>query len=287
MCMCPCEQYIIFRELPCKYSDRFMYKILQECKMGLRLLVKCPIPLSDCNRIWIFPKDLNKCAQCRISRKSVQWESSWYLADRRTDMAKLIGDFREFCGRSCNGCVVMNGTWIVTSCYEINALLILRLLYFSHFGRVRIFAKSATYLRLARLSACIERLTLDRFMRNLVLLTFMKTCRSSNLVKIWQKSRELHSKTYVGFVFFFFAGDIKSSQKRSLWVKWYQAVNPSVFVSVLLSLIVPNRNCVVYNFFFTPKVLCHIFPKLWPLLPKVGIASFQAMFTLLSQTGRS
>jgi len=59
----------------------------------------------------MFTEDLNKRAQYRISRKSVQWEPSWYVTDRRTDMAKLIGDFLEFCGRSYNGCVVMIETW--------------------------------------------------------------------------------------------------------------------------------------------------------------------------------
>ena len=46
----------------------------------------------------------------------------------------------------------------------------------------------------------------------------MKIWRKPNLFKI---SRELYVTTYV---FFIVSGEIKSPQKRSLWLEWYRAV---------------------------------------------------------------
>jgi hypothetical protein len=43
--------------------------------------VNCPI-LSDFNQIWSFWTDFHKSSQSQISRKSVQWETRWYM---RTD----------------------------------------------------------------------------------------------------------------------------------------------------------------------------------------------------------
>jgi hypothetical protein len=38
------------------------------------LLVKCPICLSDCNRIWNLSTDFHRIPQYQISHQSVQWE---------------------------------------------------------------------------------------------------------------------------------------------------------------------------------------------------------------------
>jgi hypothetical protein len=47
-----------------------------------RLHVKSPIFLSGFNQIWIFSIDFHKSLHYQISRKSVQWELTWY---KRTD----------------------------------------------------------------------------------------------------------------------------------------------------------------------------------------------------------
>jgi hypothetical protein len=50
----------------------------------------------------------------------------------------------------------------------------------------------------------------------------VEICRDNpNLVKIWQKYKALYIKTEERFIA---AGDIKSTQKCSLAVKWYEAV---------------------------------------------------------------
>jgi len=48
-------------------------------KMNLDLHVMCPKFLSGFEEIWSFSVDFNKCLQYQISRKSVQWEPSWYM----------------------------------------------------------------------------------------------------------------------------------------------------------------------------------------------------------------
>ena len=49
------------------------------------------------NQIWISSADLHASAQYGISRKSVQWEPRRYVrTKRRTDMARVLGAFRDY-----------------------------------------------------------------------------------------------------------------------------------------------------------------------------------------------
>jgi hypothetical protein len=60
----------------------------------LGLHVKFPMFLTNCNQKWIFATGFNGSCQYEILRKSVQWETNWYMrTDRRTDMTKLVGAF--------------------------------------------------------------------------------------------------------------------------------------------------------------------------------------------------
>jgi hypothetical protein len=59
--------------------------------------LKYPLFLSDFNEIWIFPTDFRKILKHKISRKSVQWEPSFYMrTDRRTNMTMPIVSLRKF-----------------------------------------------------------------------------------------------------------------------------------------------------------------------------------------------
>jgi hypothetical protein len=64
------------------------------------LHVKCPALLSDFNHIWILWRDLHKRIHYQISRKSVQWEPSWYVWTKgRTDgRDEALGLFSQLCG---------------------------------------------------------------------------------------------------------------------------------------------------------------------------------------------
>jgi hypothetical protein len=72
------------------------------------------------------------------------------------------------------------------------------------------------------------RLPLDVFPWNLALTALMKVCRENpNLVKIGQTYRSLYTAPFI------VAGDIKSSYRRPLRVKWYQATRTAEEVQTL------------------------------------------------------
>jgi len=45
--------------------------------MYIGLHVKCPLCVSDFNETWIFGSDFRNILKCQISRRSVQWKSSF------------------------------------------------------------------------------------------------------------------------------------------------------------------------------------------------------------------
>ena len=74
--------------------------------MWKRLHVKYPLYLSDFNKTWVFPTDLQKRLKYQVSSKSVQWEPSCSMrTDRRTwrpapNRVSVTPKTKEFTGRS-------------------------------------------------------------------------------------------------------------------------------------------------------------------------------------------
>jgi hypothetical protein len=104
------ERYVSRKKLRnTKYIFWFSLQILSETwlivrrnerdmiKLYVGLHVKCPFFLSDFKWNLNFLTDFWKILKYQISLKSVQWESICSMwTDGRTDMTKLIVDFRNF-----------------------------------------------------------------------------------------------------------------------------------------------------------------------------------------------
>jgi hypothetical protein len=72
-------------------------------KIYIGVHVKYPLFLPDFNETWVFSTDFRKILIFRISWKSAQWEPSCSMRTAvRTDMTKLIVDFRSFAKASKN-----------------------------------------------------------------------------------------------------------------------------------------------------------------------------------------
>ena len=76
-----CQTKKVFRTAVYIYIYIYLYGIHIYVCTYLGSRVNCPI-LSDFNQIWSFWTDFHKSSQSQISRKSVQWETRWYM---RTD----------------------------------------------------------------------------------------------------------------------------------------------------------------------------------------------------------
>jgi hypothetical protein len=68
-----------------KYFTGFIY-VADNNNTYLGLHVKCPIVVSNFNRLWNFSTRFRKVYQYQISQKYLQWGPCWYVhTDRQTD----------------------------------------------------------------------------------------------------------------------------------------------------------------------------------------------------------
>ena len=118
--ICSCQQYkpdeLCYKnakmDSPCTADELQSFRTADN-NTNLSLHEKCPPVLSNFNVISRFSTNFRYSLQCKISSNSIQLQSRWSTADRRTDMIKVNWCFTPFM-RTCVKVLVFLRTKVYT-----------------------------------------------------------------------------------------------------------------------------------------------------------------------------